>query len=582
MPRRIGVDGLMVLPAMVYKSDPRETITHFRAVARATDLPIMVYNNPVSYGVDITPEMFAELADEPTLVAIKESSENVRRITDLMNVVGDRYILFCGVDDLVLESVLLGAQRLGVRAGQRLPRREPRALGPGHRRHAGRRRARSTAGTRRCCTSTPTSSWCSTSSWRWRRRASARRWCGRRGCRWWARSARRSWRIIRQAIATRPALDGESMRRVQRDRFAHRRRADARGRSRAGPTWAAARWPSGWSAFATEHDDVPLGGGQRAARLRRHGRRARCASRSTRRCAAGVIFFNNVGYLGMCGHGTIGVVVTLAHLGRIAPGAHRLETPVGVVDAHAARRSGAVTDRECAQLSHARSRCAVEVPGLGAVRGDVAWGGNWFFLVQQPRPGARARATSSELTDFTWRIRQALAAHGITGDDGGEIDHIELFGPPTRAGRRQQELRALPRQGLRPLALRHRHQRQARLPGRRRQARSRPDLAAGEHRRQRLRRLRAAGRTASVYPAITGSAYVNAEADADPRRARSVLLWDPRSMSDQLRRGHRRAAGIVGAACAAECAADGLCAWWWWNPARSAAARPRPAWATSW
>ena len=104
-----GVDGLMVLPAMVYKSDPRETLAHFRAVAGATDLPIMVYNNPVSYHVDITPEMFVDLADEPKFAAIKESSENVRRITDLTNVCGDRYLLFCGVDDLVLESVLLGA-----------------------------------------------------------------------------------------------------------------------------------------------------------------------------------------------------------------------------------------------------------------------------------------------------------------------------------------------------------------------------------------------------------------------------------------------------------------------------------------
>jgi 4-hydroxy-tetrahydrodipicolinate synthase len=105
----IGADGLMVLPAMVYKADPRETMQHFRSVARASALPIMVYNNPVSYAVDITPEMFAELADEPTLVAIKESSENVRRITDLVNTVQDRYILFCGVDDLILESLLLGA-----------------------------------------------------------------------------------------------------------------------------------------------------------------------------------------------------------------------------------------------------------------------------------------------------------------------------------------------------------------------------------------------------------------------------------------------------------------------------------------
>jgi dihydrodipicolinate synthase/N-acetylneuraminate lyase len=106
----IGVDGLMVLPGMVYKSDPRETITHFRNVAHVTDQPIMCYNNPISYGVDISPEMFAELADEPTLVAIKESSEDPRRITDLRNVVGDRYILFCGVDDLVLESAALGAE----------------------------------------------------------------------------------------------------------------------------------------------------------------------------------------------------------------------------------------------------------------------------------------------------------------------------------------------------------------------------------------------------------------------------------------------------------------------------------------
>jgi 1-pyrroline-4-hydroxy-2-carboxylate deaminase len=107
--RKLGVDGLMVLPAMVYKSDPRETMAHFRAVARATDLPILCYNNPVSYGVDLTPSMFADLADEPRFVAIKESSENVRRITDLKNVCGDRYLLFCGVDDLILESILLGA-----------------------------------------------------------------------------------------------------------------------------------------------------------------------------------------------------------------------------------------------------------------------------------------------------------------------------------------------------------------------------------------------------------------------------------------------------------------------------------------
>jgi len=107
---RIGLDGLMVLPCMVYKSDERETLTHFRSVAHSTGLPIMIYNNPVSYHVDVPPEAFAELADVPNIVAIKESSENVRRITDLVNTVGSRYILFAGVDDLALESVLLGAQ----------------------------------------------------------------------------------------------------------------------------------------------------------------------------------------------------------------------------------------------------------------------------------------------------------------------------------------------------------------------------------------------------------------------------------------------------------------------------------------
>lgn len=105
---KLGADGLMVLPAMVYKSDARETLAHYRAVARASDLPIMVYNNPIVYGVDITPEMFGELADEPTIVAIKESSDDVRRLSDIVNATGERYILFSGVDDLALESMMLG------------------------------------------------------------------------------------------------------------------------------------------------------------------------------------------------------------------------------------------------------------------------------------------------------------------------------------------------------------------------------------------------------------------------------------------------------------------------------------------
>jgi 4-hydroxy-tetrahydrodipicolinate synthase len=105
---KMRADGLMLLPAMVYKADARETVAHYRTVAAATSQPIICYNNPLAYTVDITPEMFAELADVKNFVAIKESSGDVRRVTDLRNLTGDRYQLFCGVDDLVLESVLLG------------------------------------------------------------------------------------------------------------------------------------------------------------------------------------------------------------------------------------------------------------------------------------------------------------------------------------------------------------------------------------------------------------------------------------------------------------------------------------------
>ena len=105
---KLGADGFMLMPAMLYKGDPRETMTHFRVAAKATGLPIMIYNNPISYANDITPEMFAELAEQKNFVALKESSGNTRRITDLRNTVGDRYAIFTGVDDLVLESAILG------------------------------------------------------------------------------------------------------------------------------------------------------------------------------------------------------------------------------------------------------------------------------------------------------------------------------------------------------------------------------------------------------------------------------------------------------------------------------------------
>jgi len=143
-------------------------------------------------------------------------------------------------------------------------------------------------------------------------------------------------------------------------------------------------------------------------------------------CAAGVIFFNNVGYLGMCGHGTIGLLATLAYLGRVRPGVHRIETPVGVVAAHL-HDDNRVTVRNVPSY-RTRKGVAVEVEGHGRMAGDVAWGGNWFFLVED-HGEELTLANVERLTGVAWKIRQALARAGITGDGGQEIDHVELFGP---------------------------------------------------------------------------------------------------------------------------------------------------------
>src|SRR5271163_596581 len=146
-----------------------------------------------------------------------------------------------------------------------------------------------------------------------------------------------------------------------------------------------------------------------------------------RSCAAGVIFFNNVGYLGMCGHGTIGLAVTLAHMGRIRPGRHRFETPVGVVGVDLADGATATVDNvESYRVAEAVS---VEVDGLGTVRGDVAWGGNWVFLTSSS-PCDLVPANVGPLTRAATAIRDALAARGVTGRDGAPIEHVEIFAPP--------------------------------------------------------------------------------------------------------------------------------------------------------
>jgi 4-hydroxyproline epimerase len=148
-------------------------------------------------------------------------------------------------------------------------------------------------------------------------------------------------------------------------------------------------------------------------------------------CAAGVIYFNNVGYLGMCGHGTIGLMATLAYLNRIKPGEHRIETPVGIITARL-HENGDVSVRNVPSYRYGKD-VRVSVEGHGEIAGDIAWGGNWFFLVQEH--GQELDIENVEaLTEFTWRVREALEQKGIRGANGQEIDHIELFAPSQLPG----------------------------------------------------------------------------------------------------------------------------------------------------
>lgn len=145
---------------------------------------------------------------------------------------------------------------------------------------------------------------------------------------------------------------------------------------------------------------------------------------ATEEATCGVIFFNNTGYLGMCGHGTIGVIASLAHLGRITPGKHLIDTPVGQVEA-TLHDDGEVSFRNILAYRY-RQNVTLDIPGQGSIHGDIAWGGNWFFLVSDH--GQHIALDNVEtLTNYTWRVRQALEAQGITGRDNGVIDHIELF-----------------------------------------------------------------------------------------------------------------------------------------------------------
>ncbi len=226
-------------------------------------------------------------------------------------------------------------------------------------------------------------------------------------------------------------------------------------------------------------------------------------------CAAGVIFFNNVGYLGMCGHGTIGLVATLAYMKRIAPGEHKIETPVGIVTA-ILNASGEVTVHNVASYRKA-ANFAVDVPGYGTVHGDVAWGGNWFFLVRSHEL-TLTLANIEQLTAFTRAIRRALNANGITGDNGKEIDHVELFAPSEKPGVHSKNFVLCPGKAY------------DRSPcGTGTSAKLACLYADGKLREGEIWRQESIVgsifegsvrvREGKIYPSITGSAFVNAEAE---------------------------------------------------------------------
>jgi len=232
-------------------------------------------------------------------------------------------------------------------------------------------------------------------------------------------------------------------------------------------------------------------------------------------CAAGVIFFNNVGYLGMCGHGMIGAVTTLAYLNRIAPGEHRIETPVGTVSA-ILHENGQVTVNNVASYRSAAD-VEVEVPGYGKVHGDVAWGGNWFFLVRDHSMELMLSKVD-QLTAFTWAVRQGLVASGIAGDDGKEIDHVELFAPSRIPGVDSKNFVLCPGKSYdrspcgtgtsAKLACLY-------ADGKLREGQSyRQESIVGSVFEGRVK-----VRQGKVYPSITGSAFVNAEAELvlDPK-----------------------------------------------------------------
>ena len=223
-------------------------------------------------------------------------------------------------------------------------------------------------------------------------------------------------------------------------------------------------------------------------------------------CITGVIYFDNVTCLGMCGHGTIGLVATLGHLGRIQPGEYRIETPVGVVTV-TLQRDGAVSVTNIPAYRKTKA-AAVEVPGVGRMMGDVAWGGNWFFIVED-HGQALARGNLERLTDLAWRLRLAVNAQGFP-----EVDHLILVGPPRAAEASSQNFVLCPGKAYdRSPCGTGTSARLACLAADGRLAESEPFVQQGILGSQFIGRYRWLDRAAgTIIPTITGTAHVTAEA----------------------------------------------------------------------
>ena len=249
-------------------------------------------------------------------------------------------------------------------------------------------------------------------------------------------------------------------------------------------------------------------------------------------CAAGVIFFNNVGYIGMCGHGTIGLAVTLAHMGRIGPGMHRVETPVGIVSIDLKSRNE-VTIENVASYRF-RDAVTVDVPGIGRLTGDVAWGGNWFFCVHEV-PFALTMANIGELSRTAEAVKDALTRQGIAGKDGAPVDHIEFHGPPALKGAHSRNFVLCPGGAYDRSPCGTGTSATIACLAASRDARAGRSLGAGKHHRQLVHRALQARCIRRHHPEHHRPRLCHRRSDAPPGPERPVRRWFARIVMELKR-----------------------------------------------